>query len=75
MPRNNDAELFAELRSSHTIDHHVVPRSRPPRLSGAHNPLSENWYTDRRSVLYLSWRGRGFMRDVCHTFRTRPTTG
>ena len=48
MPRNGDADLFAELRKIDTpsITNVVAPYPTNPVCLGLYNPWSENWYTD-----------------------------
>jgi 4-hydroxy-4-methyl-2-oxoglutarate aldolase len=48
MPRNNDADLFAELRKIDTpsITNVVATYPTNPVCLGLYNPWSENWYTD-----------------------------
>src|SRR6185436_1218198 len=48
MPRNGDADLFAELRKIDTpsITNVVATYPTNPVCLGLYNPWSENWYTD-----------------------------
>ncbi len=48
MPRNSDADLFAELRKIDTpsITNVVATYPANPVCLGLYNPWSENWYTD-----------------------------